>query len=72
MRPARILWNQMIGFLFGVLALGFAGPAYKALKNFKGDGRSWFEVLGYGVLTVVLLGYCISSFLKARRIARMP
>jgi len=70
-RPARILWNQMIGSLFLVLAIGFAGPEYKALRNFNGDGRSWTQVIGYGVFMTVMVGYGISSFLKARRISRL-
>jgi hypothetical protein len=70
-RPARILWNQMIGFLFLVLAIMFSGPEYKALKNFKGDGRSWVQVIGYGIFIGVMAAYAISSFMRARRISRL-
>jgi hypothetical protein len=70
-RPARILWNQMIGFLFLVLAFAFAVPGYTALRNFKGDGSSWLRVICCGILTAVMLVYGISSFLKARKIARL-
>jgi hypothetical protein len=70
-RPARILWHQMIGFLFLVLAITPARFGYKALVNFKGDGRSWTEVILSGVFIVVMVGYGISSFMKARRISRL-
>ena len=70
-RPARILWNQMIGFLFLVLGVAPAPSEYKALKNFNGDGLSWLKVIGFGIFVAVMLGYSISSFLKARKIARL-
>jgi hypothetical protein len=71
MRPARILWHQMIGFLFFVLAIYPARFEYKAIQNFKGDGESWTRVIMAGVFIVVMLVYAITSFLKARRISRM-
>jgi hypothetical protein len=71
MRPARILWHQLIGFLFFVLALAPARFEYKALQNFKGDGESWTRVILSGIFILVMLGYAISSFFKARKISRM-
>ena len=48
-RPARILWHQVIGFLFLVLAVAPARFEYKALQNFKGDGESWTRVVLSGI-----------------------
>jgi hypothetical protein len=70
-RPARILWHQMIGVLFLVLAVAPARFEYKALQNFNGDGRSWTEVILSGVFIGVMTVYGISSFLRARRISRL-
>jgi|ERR1051326_1953595 len=70
MKPARILWHQMIGFLFVVLALGPARFEYKAIMNFKGDARSWVDVVLSGIFILVMTGYGISSFLRARRLSR--
>ena len=71
MRPARILWHQMIGFLFIVVAIAPARFEYKALTNFKGDAESWTKALMAGIFIVIMLGYGISSFLRARRISRL-
>lgn len=68
-KPARILWHEMIGFLFLVLAIMPARFEYKAIANFKGDGKSWAEVLLSGVFIVIMTGYGISSLLKARKLA---
>jgi hypothetical protein len=69
-RPARILWHQIIGFLFLALTLSGASFLVRAFKHFTGDGRSWAEVLLSSVFTVILGGYAVSSFLRARRLAR--
>ena len=71
MRPARILWHQMIGFLFILLAMGPANFAYKAIQGFKGDGESWTRVILSGVFIAVMLGYGISSFLRARKLSKL-
>ena len=70
-RPARILWHQMIGFLFLVLAVAPARFEYKALQDFKGDGKSWTQVVLAAIFIAVMLGYGISSFLRARKISRL-
>jgi hypothetical protein len=69
-KPARILWHQMIGFLFIVMAIAPAKFEYKALMNFKGDGESWVKALMAGIFILVMLGYGISSFLRARKLSR--
>jgi hypothetical protein len=70
-RPARILWHQMIGFLFLVMAIAPARFEYKALQNFKGDGESWVKAIMAGFFILVMTGYGISSFVRARKISRL-
>jgi hypothetical protein len=70
-RPARILWHQMIGFLFIVLAIAPARFEYKALANFKGDTESWVKAVMAGIFILVMLAYGISSFLRARKLSRL-
>jgi uncharacterized membrane protein YwzB len=70
-RPARILWHQIIGFLFIMLAVAPARFGYKAIMEFKGDGKSWTQVLMAGIFVAVMLGYGISSFLRARKLSKL-
>ncbi len=70
-RPARILWHQMIGFLFLVLAIAPARFEYKAVMAFKGDGKSWTQLIMAGIFILVMLTYGISSFLRARKLSRL-
>jgi len=69
-RPLRILWNQIIGFLFLVLALIAVPRLYRALQEFDGDLRSSFEVALSGIFVLVMGGFGISSFWRAHKISR--
>ena len=74
-KPARTLWNEFIGFVF----LCFGGTfAYKTGRIFldsrkapSGDPFKDMLLLSVsGFCTLVMLGFSLSSFLKARRISR--
>ena len=65
-RPIHILWNQMIGFFFIVLALV---PIPTAIRKFGKEGSG-----GYMFLTVsfvLIMGWFgISCFWRARKISK--
>ncbi len=64
-KPARTLWNEVIGFLFLCLAIifGFNGVrAYLAGEAAK----VWLAA----PLTFIMAWFGITSFLRARRISR--
>jgi H+/gluconate symporter-like permease len=69
-RPLRVLWNEIIGFVFICLAALPTPTAIRLLRNYKADG----ETLLHAVLTVsfvVLMTYFgVTSFLRARKISR--
>jgi hypothetical protein len=64
-RQIHILWNQVIGFVFIVLALYGVALAVRSLQ--KGNGLG----LAFAIVWVVpMLGFGISSFWKARKISK--
>jgi hypothetical protein len=65
-RPLHILWNQIIGFFFIVLAIVPAPSAVRSYRDPEGFPRLVMCVLFSGVMAA----FGISSFLRARRIAR--
>ena len=70
MRPARIIWNQAIGILFFVLAIPALLKAIQLYRAFQADPKSGFVALAIScVFIIVMVGFGISSFLTARRIA---
>jgi len=65
-RPLHILWNQVIGFLFIVLAMVPVPSAVRSYHDPNGLPR-----LTMSVVFIALMGFFgISSFLRARRIGR--
>jgi hypothetical protein len=65
-RPLHILWNQIIGFFFLVLALVPVPSAVRSYRDPNGFPRLAMEV----VFIAIMGAFGISSFLKARKIAR--
>ncbi|MBV9761499.1 MAG: hypothetical protein JO340_13130 [Acidobacteriaceae bacterium] len=63
MRPARVIWNQAIGGIFFLFAVSFAWYSFAQHRNTAAFAGGLF-------LTAVMTFFCITSFLKARRIAR--
>lgn len=69
-KPLRVLWNEIIGFVFLVLALLFAAPAVRAFFSEGHDAGSWMRVIGSGLFALVLAAFGVHSFLRARKISR--
>ena len=65
MKPARTLWNEVIGFLFLCLAVIIGSHDVKAYL-----AKQTWDVILATPLTLVFAYYGISSFLRARKISR--
>jgi hypothetical protein len=62
-RPIHILWNQVIGFIFIVLALVFG------VRLVRGNEPAGLQLVG-GLFVLLIAWFGISSFLKARKISK--
>ena len=62
-RPIHALWNQVIGFLFIVLAVIFG------FRLARGNEPPGLQLLG-GLFVVLIGWYGVSSFWKARKISK--
>ena len=70
MRPLHALWNQVIGFIFIVLALWATPSAIRYVREFDGDAGDVFRIgLAIG-FTALMMYFGIASFLRARKISR--
>jgi predicted Na+-dependent transporter len=69
-RPVRVLWNELIGFLFLVIAVFVGASTYRRAHTFGRDAGGILIVVISALFAVLLAGYGISSFLKARKISR--
>jgi hypothetical protein len=64
-KPARTLWNEVIGFFFLCLAAIFGFTAGRAVIN-----HDVLRACGGAVCTLLMAWYGIGSFLRARKISR--
>ena len=73
LKPARTLWNEVIGFLFVCLAILFGSGtvrAWLAMARPGSDPGDLMRLIGTGFLTLLMLYFGVSSFMRARRISR--
>ena len=69
-RPLRVLWHEVIGFVF---ACFFAGAAFSTFRNLRDLNNGQGELMRVLVpgLGAALMGYFgVTSFLRARKISR--
>jgi F0F1-type ATP synthase assembly protein I len=69
-RPIHILWNEVIGFVFLVIAAFIAVSTYRRAQNFTGDAGGLMILVASCMFALLLAWFGISSFLKARKISR--
>ena len=74
-KPARVLWNEIIGFFFLCFGVIFGFNAGKLYLRFAGavpeeKGAALLRLVMASVCTLVMLYFAATSFLKARKIAR--
>ena len=69
-KPLRVLWNEVIGFMFLSLAVIFGLSTWRRLNEFTGDA-SGLALLALSMLFVLMLaGFGLSSFFRARKIKK--
>ena len=70
MRPLRVLWHEVIGFIFIVLAVIFASSAIRNYRLLQSEEVSILRMIVSFFLPVLMAYFGITSFLRARRISR--
>lgn len=69
-RPLRVLWNEVIGFLFVVFAVYAGASAISSIRQLHTPSGSLFRVSLSVFFGVLMAYFAITSFLRARRISR--
>jgi hypothetical protein len=69
-RPMHALWNEVIGFIFIVLAIWAAPSAWRNVRLAAGDSEGLFKAAISVGFALLMAFFGISSFLKARKITR--
>jgi hypothetical protein len=69
-RPVHTLWNEVIGFVFMVLAVVFIAGAIRAYRAMTPQEITLGKIVLLCLLPALMLYFGITSFLKARKISR--
>ena len=69
-KPMRVLWNEVIGFLFCVLGVIMSGQAIRSFQRTGEVDLSPVNIFLHFFLPALMLYFGVTSFLRARRISR--
>jgi CDP-diglyceride synthetase len=69
-RPLRVLWNQIIGFVFLVLTVWAVPRMVRSVREFSGNPESIFHLLLSGVFVALMGGFGIYSFWRAHKVPK--
>jgi hypothetical protein len=69
-RPLRVLWNEVIGFLFMVFAVLAGSSTFNSIRALHTPTGSPFRVSLSAFSTALMAYFGITSFLRARKISR--
>ncbi|HYV61089.1 MAG TPA: hypothetical protein VE958_00360 [Bryobacteraceae bacterium] len=69
-RPLRVLWHEIIGFIFIVLAVIFGSSAVRNYHLLQTEEISILRLAVSFFLPLLMAYFGITSFLRARRISR--
>jgi hypothetical protein len=69
-RPIHALWNEVIGFIFIVLAIWAAPSAWRNVRLVDGNSDTLFRAVISVGFALLMAYFGVSSFLKARKITR--
>ncbi len=70
MRPLRILWNQILGFLFLVIGILVSFRLYARWRDFSGEFGELVLLTFSSAFAVLMCVYALWSFFRARKISR--
>lgn len=70
LRPMRVLWNEIIGFVFIVLAIMGVPSLVRALRDMDTPQASPGRLILSLLFVLAMAYFGITSFLRARRISR--
>lgn len=69
-KPLRALWNELIGFLFLVLAVSPLPRLIRDWQTYQETGTGLFRIVLSVLFIAVMAFFGIHSFLRARKISR--
>jgi hypothetical protein len=69
-RPLRVIWNQIVGFFFLVLAAWAIPHMVRSTREFDGNAESLFRLLVGGIFVAFMAWFGIQSFWRAHKVPK--
>ena len=69
-KPLHSLWNEVLGAVFLALAVILIRPVWRAYGEMHNDFAHFVKFLLTAFFLLVMLGFGIHAFLRARKISR--
>lgn len=69
-KPLRALWNQLIGFIFLLLAASGTASAIINLRRSSGESEDMWRAIISFTFAAIMAYFSVTSFLRARKISR--
>lgn len=69
-KPARVVWNQVIGVIFLAIGLPAAFKAVDFYRTLDTEPQSLIRLILIATFASIMMIFGIGSFLRARRISR--
>jgi hypothetical protein len=70
LRPLRILWNEIIGFLFVCIGVIATPRLYREATDFTGEPDQFARIILEVLFIVPMFGLGLASFWRARKIRK--
>lgn len=70
LKPMRVLWNEIIGFLFLVVGVIVTGKLVPRWREFNGEFSELVLLVFSTAFAALMCGYALFSFVRARKISR--
>jgi hypothetical protein len=70
MKPLRVLWNEIIGFVFICFAIVSIPSVYRGINSYSGEIAEVGRIVLSAFFSCVMLFCGVTSFLRARKIGR--
>jgi hypothetical protein len=68
LKPLRVLWNEVIGFMFLAMAVIFGFSIWRKRDQFSGELQDLLLLALSAAFVVMLAAFGVSSFWRARKI----
>ncbi len=69
-RPLRILWNEVFGFVFVIFGVVFGYRTILLFRDREGEVGELAMLIGGALFSLMFLWFGVTQFLRARKISR--